>query len=228
MKKYQFPTVMLLLMFALSMVGYYQLAIHKSNAAPVDTIKEQVKTQVKKGIQAIQPYQELTPAPPLVVAARQQIGVTVHYDPAYVGLEFPMGDVPMDRGVCTDVVVRAYRKQGKDLQALVNGDMKKAWSHYPKIWGLKTTDKNIDHRRVPNLRVFFKRHGKSLKVSDNPKNYQAGDLVTWKVQGLPHIGIVSNRATQSGTPLIIHNIGAGTQENDILFRYPITGHYRYQ
>ncbi len=169
---------------------------------------------------------EAEPAPPLVIAARKQIGVTTKYDPAYVSLKFPMGDVPMDRGVCTDVVVRAYRQQGKDLQVLVNSDMKQAWSKYPKIWGLKSTDKNIDHRRVPNLRTFFSRHGKSLGVSDNPADYKAGDLVTWDLSGRPHIGIVSNRSKNS-VPFIIHNIGVGTQENDILFRFKITGHYRY-
>ncbi len=171
---------------------------------------------------------ETTPAPPLVKSAREQIGVTVLYDPAYVKLDFPMGDIPMDRGVCTDVIVRAYRRQGKDLQALVNADMKQAWSQYPKNWGLKRPDKNIDHRRVPNLRVFFKRHGKSLKVSKNPMDYKAGDIVTWTVNNnLPHIGIVSNKRKKDGTPLIIHNIGLGTQENDMLFDYKITGHYRY-
>lgn len=169
---------------------------------------------------------EVTPAPPLVVAARSQIGVTTKYDPAYVALKFPMGDVPKYTGVCTDVVVRAYRQQGKDLQALVNADMKQAWAQYPKIWGLKSTDKNIDHRRVPNLRTFFTRHGKSLPVTNNPTDYKAGDLVTWDVSGRPHIGIVSNRS-KNGIPLIIHNIGVGTQEEDVLFRFNITGHYRY-
>lgn len=175
---------------------------------------------------------ESTSAPALVQSAREQIGITTIYDPAYVKLDYPMGDVPQQRGVCTDVVVRAYRNrkdgQNKDLQELVNSDMKKAWSQYPKIWGLKTTDKNIDHRRVPNLRVFFKRNGKSLEVSDIGSDYKAGDLVTWKIGGkLPHIGIVSNKTTANGTPLIIHNIGRGTQEENILFDYPITGHYRY-
>ncbi len=171
---------------------------------------------------------EKTPAPPLVKSARKQIGVTVRYDPAYVKLKYPMGDVPQDRGVCTDVIIRAYRDaEHKDLQKLVHQDMKKAWAKYPKSWGLKTTDKNIDHRRVPNLRVFFTRHGKKLKVSKNPQDYKAGDIVTWKVQGLPHIGIVSNKVTKKGVPLIIHNIGRGTKEENMIFNYQITGHYRY-
>lgn len=170
-----------------------------------------------------------TQATKLVTDARQQIGVTTIYDPAYVSLKFPMGDVPIKRGVCTDVVIRAYRKQGKDLQALVNRDMKRAWRRYPKLWGLKSTDRNIDHRRVPNLEVFFKRHGKSLPITKNKADYKAGDIVTWRLTGnnLPHIGIVSNKKSWNGTPLIIHNIGAGTQENNMLFKYKITGHFRY-
>lgn len=167
-------------------------------------------------------------SPSLVKYARSQIGITTYYDPAYVKLSYPNGDVPIERGVCTDVVIRAYRKQGKDLQKLVHNDMKKAWSAYPKIWGLKSTDRNIDHRRVPNLQIFFQRHGKKLAITKNPTNYKAGDLVTWSVSGRPHIGIVSDKKTFRGIPKIIHNIGLGTQENDILFQYKITGHYRYR
>lgn len=175
--------------------------------------------------------QTRTNAQALVNAARAQIGVTTRYDPAYVRLAYPMGDVPISRGVCTDVIIRAYRKQGKDLQVLVNNDMKRAWRHYPKLWGLKRTDKNIDHRRVPNLEVFFKRHGKQLPISKNKASYQAGDIVTWRLnaggKNLPHIGIVSNKTSWNGTPLIIHNIGSGTQEENMLFHYKITGHFRY-
>ncbi len=164
----------------------------------------------------------------LVNSARSQIGVTTIYDPAYVNLKFPMGDVSEDRGVCTDVIIRAYRKLGKDLQLLVNRDMKSNFSLYPKIWGMKNTDTNIDHRRVPNLQVFFKRFGKNLKITKKSKDYKSGDIVTWILPGnLAHIGIVSNNKTRAGVPLIIHNIGRGTQEEDILFDYKITGHYRY-
>lgn len=176
----------------------------------------------------------LSPAPDLVVAARKQIGVTTGYDPAYVALDFPMGDVPIHTGVCTDVVIRAYREQGKDLQALVNADMRTVWAAYPKIWGLTKPDSNIDHRRVPNLQVFFQRHGKVLPINQHAADhktgdYQAGDIVTWSLPpNSPHIGIVSNKATAEGVPLIIHNIGLGTQENNILFSYHITGHYRYE
>ena len=160
--------------------------------------------------------------------AKKQIGITISYDPTYRKLEFPRGDVPINTGVCTDVIIRAYRLQNVDLQQLVNHDMKSNWSAYPKIWGLKLTDKNIDHRRVPNLEVFFARHGQSLSKTDKD-SFQVGDIVTWRLPNgnLPHIGIVSNKAAADGTPLIIHNIGRGTQEENILYAYPIHKHFRY-
>lgn len=160
--------------------------------------------------------------------AKKQIGITTSYDPAYRQLDFPRGDISPTTGVCTDVVIRAYRLQNIDLQQLVNHDMKANWSAYPKNWGLTRTDKNIDHRRVPNLEVFFARHGQSLSTTDID-SFQTGDVVTWRLpQGnLPHIGIVSDRRTADGTPLIVHNIGRGTQESDILLAYPISAHFRY-
>ena len=165
----------------------------------------------------------------LVRAARAQIGVTTRYDGAYRRIRYPMGDVPAQAGVCTDVVVRAWRAQGVDLQQLVHEDMRRAWSAYPKLWGLKRPDTNIDHRRVPNLAVFFRRRGQSLPASRQPGDYQPGDMVTWMLPGnLPHIGIISDRKSASGTPLVIHNVGAGTQEEDALLRWPVTGHYRYR
>lgn len=165
----------------------------------------------------------------VVDAARARTRLGEVYDPAYFAIAYPGGDVPADRGVCTDVVIRAYRKIGMDLQVLVHEDMRGHFSAYPRTWGLKSTDKNIDHRRVPNLQRFFERKGASLTVSSHPDDYRAGDLVTWLLPGnLPHIGIVSDRlAPGSDRPLILHNIGAGTAENDILFAYRITGHYRY-
>lgn len=159
--------------------------------------------------------------------ARQQIGVTIEYDPAYVVLPYPRGDVPMDRGVCTDVVIRAFRGIGIDLQKAVHEDMKKNFSAYPRNWGLKRPDKNIDHRRVPNLRTYFKRRGWELPLTQKAADYHPGDIVTCTVAGnLPHIMIVSDRRAADGTPLIIHNIGAGTEEEDALFLFPLTGHYR--
>ena len=164
----------------------------------------------------------------LAVDAKKQIGVTVSYDPTYRKLDFPRGDVAQDTGVCTDVVVRAYRLQNIDLQQLVNVDMKANFSAYPNTWGLKSTDKNIDHRRVPNLETYFTRHGQPLSVTDKA-GFLAGDIVSWRLptSNLPHIGIVSDKLAADGTPLIIHNIGRGTQEENILFTYPIKGHFRY-
>ena len=164
----------------------------------------------------------------LTAAAREQIGVTLTYDPAYVQLDFPGGDIPRDRGVCTDVVIRALRDGwGVDLQLAVNRDMKADFSAYPSLWGLTRTDRNIDHRRVPNLQTLFARIGAKLPLEEGPAPYLPGDIVSWKLPGnLDHIGIVSDRRTKDGTPLILHNIGGGAQEEDILFAYPMTGHYR--
>lgn len=164
----------------------------------------------------------------LVEAARKQIGVTVVYDPAYVKLAYPNGDVPLDRGVCTDVIIRAFRDSLKmDLQKLVHSDMKANFAAYPKNWGLKKPDKNIDHRRVPNLQTYLRRHATSMKPSNSPADYQAGDIVTCLLPGnLPHIMIVSDAKTLLGTPLVIHNIGNGAQEEDCLFEFTLTGQYR--
>jgi len=171
-------------------------------------------------------------------AALARLTANVTYDPAYVSIKYPMGDVPAHTGVCSDVIIRSYRAVGFDLQELVHKDMRRAFGKYPRRWGLKRTDRNIDHRRVPNLRVFFTRHGKVLKISDNAANYKPGDLVSWDLSGtkssslfhtrLPHIGIVTDRRSPDGVrPLIVHNIGQGPKLSDILFRYKITGHYRY-
>ena len=164
----------------------------------------------------------------IVTAARSQIGKTVNYDPAYVSLKYPNGDIDISKGVCTDVVIRALRKAKKmDLQKLVHEDMRANFSKYPKRWGLRRTDRNIDHRRVPNMQTFFKRKGWSLAVTKKKEDYQAGDLVTCTVAGrLPHIMIVSDKKSSDGTPLILHNIGSGAVEEDRLFDFPLTGHYR--
>jgi uncharacterized protein len=166
----------------------------------------------------------------LIAAARKQVGVTLSYDPAYTRLSFPGGDVPRAKGVCTDVVIRAYRDAfGVDLQALVNADMKGAFGSYPKKWGLKTTDRNIDHRRVPNLETFLTRQGARRPLTSTASDWLPGDIFTCLVGGtLPHIGIVSDRRTPFlGRPLIIHNIGSGTREEDGLFAHRLTGHFRW-
>ena len=173
----------------------------------------------------------LTAAPPreFLDAARKQIGVTVQYDPAYTVVTYPGGDVPVERGVCTDVVIRAMRGVGIDLQREVHEDMKRAFSAYPQMWGLRRPDPNIDHRRVPNLMRLFERRGKKLPVSDQAIDYRAGDFVTCLVPpNLPHIMIVSDKKTEDGRPLVIHNIGGGAEETDTLFTYPLTGHYRWK
>ena len=164
----------------------------------------------------------------LVAAARKQIGKTLVYDPAYASLKYPMGDVPELRGVCADVVIRALRACGTDLQQAVHEDMKKHFASYPKTWGLKRPDRNIDHRRVLNLAVYLRRHGMALAVTKLAPDYLPGDLVTCTVAGkLPHIMVVSDRCSSDGVPLIIHNIGQGTQEEDRLFEFPLNGHFRW-
>ncbi|MFZ6011729.1 MAG: DUF1287 domain-containing protein [Bacteroidota bacterium] len=154
----------------------------------------------------------------------------VTYDPAYFKISFPNGDVPADKGVCTDVIIRAYRKLGIDLQKEVHEDMKKNFGRYPKKWGLQKPDKNIDHRRVPNLMTFFTRHGTVLKKGNNAGDYMPGDIVTWDLGGgVTHIGIViDKRSADDKRNLIVHNIGNGQEISDCLFTYTITGHYRYQ
>lgn len=163
----------------------------------------------------------------LVEAARQQVGVTLFYDPRYQRLDYPGGDVPLLRGVCTDVLIRALRAQGLDLQQAVHRDMRANFSRYPQHWGLRGPDRNIDHRRVPNLMTWFQRQGWSLPVQQAAQGYQAGDLVAWDLgNGTLHIGIVSDRHSAQGVPLILHNIGLGAREDDLLLRYRIIGHYR--
>ena len=167
-------------------------------------------------------------SPPLVAAARAQIGRTVLYDPAYVVLGYPGGDVPEDRGVCTDVIVRALREQGLDLQQRVHEDMRADFGSYPAQWGLSRPDRNIDHRRVPNLMRWFERQGWEQPASVKAADFAAGDIVAWKLSGsgLLHVGIVSDRRAADGTPLILHNIARGTREENLLFAHPIIGHYR--
>ena len=166
----------------------------------------------------------------VIDGAIEQIGKTTSYDPSYQKIEYPNGDVPMETGVCSDVVVRAFRKAGIDLQKDVHDDMKANFSAYPTRWGLKGTDPNIDHRRVPNLQTYFTRKGKSLATDGGSETFLPGDIVTWDLQlgGTEHVGMVVNvwyKPTQRY--LIVHNIGNGTRMEDVLFAWKITGHYRY-
>ncbi len=166
----------------------------------------------------------------LLESAVEQTNLTKSYDPAYVVIPYPNGDVPIEKGVCTDVVIRAFRKTGIDLQKEVHEDMAKNFSLYPNKWGLKSSDSNIDHRRVPNLQTFFTRRGKSLAITNRGEDYNPGDVVAWDLdgKGLTHIGLVSNIYNETTKRyLIIHNIGGGTQAEDKVFDWKIIGHYRY-
>lgn len=165
-------------------------------------------------------------------AAAEQASRKGTYDPSYARIGYPMGDVPAHRGVCSDVVIRALRAAGLDLQELVHQDMKANFAAYPQHWGLKRPDANIDHRRVPNLEVWFTRRGWRLPASRRVADYREGDIVSWNLKGdagyLPHIGVVAGRTGRSGRPLIAHNIGAGPKVEDVLFDWPITGRFRPQ
>lgn len=165
----------------------------------------------------------------VVESAIEQTKVTTGYDPSYVGIDYPGGDVPLETGVCSDVVVRAFRKAGIDLQKEIHDDMVRAWSVYPTKWGATRPDSNIDHRRVLNLMTYFDRQGKSLAITNNRDDYLPGDIVTWDLStGVEHIGIVVNTWSDVRKAyLIVHNIGAGARSEDVLLNWKITGHYRY-
>ncbi len=170
-----------------------------------------------------------TPTDWLVAGALEQIGKTTLYDPAYVGIAYPNGDVPIERGVCTDVVVRALRKTGVDLQVLIHEDMKRAFHAYPNLWNLSRPDSNIDHRRVPNINTFLRRQGKAVPITQNPNDYRPGDIIAWELpSGLLHMGVLSHvRVPGTARYQAIHNISSGTELEDILFRFKIIGHFRY-
>ncbi len=164
-------------------------------------------------------------------AAVERTNHQVRYDPTYFRIPYPGGDVPAEVGVCTDEVIRSYRALGVDLQRLVHEDMESNFALYPRKWGLKKPDTNIDHRRVPNLMVFFERQGAAQPVTDDARDYKPGDVVTWDLgNGLTHIGVVVAvpSASDEGRLQIVHNIGAGPKMEDVLFAWKITGHYRYE
>ncbi len=167
----------------------------------------------------------------LSAAAISIVDPNVVYTPSYVSIKYPNGDVPAKTGVCTDVVIRAYRKLGIDLQKEVHEDLKAHFPQYPnrQKWGLTKPDPNIDHRRVPNLEVFFTRKGQKLTVSDKAKDYKTGEIVTWMINGkLPHIGIITHKKSPDGNPMIVHNVGGGQVLEDCLFNYKIVGHFKYE
>ncbi len=175
------------------------------------------------------PKDSLTFALKLSQAALSLTEALVTYDGTYFTIPYPNGDVPADKGVCTDVIIRAYRKLGIDLQQRVHDDMAANFALYPQKWGLKKTDTNIDHRRVPNLMTFFSRHGEVKKLSQNPQDFQPGDIVTWNLTGnLTHIGLIVNFLSEDKKRyLVVHNIGNGQELADCLFQYEMTGHYVY-
>lgn len=166
----------------------------------------------------------------MLESAVEQTRLTKSYDPNYTSIAYPNGDVAIEKGVCTDVVIRAFRGAGVDLQKEVHEDMLGNFGVYPKKWNLKAPDTNIDHRRVPNLETFFTRRGKSLPVTKIAEDYKPGDVVSWDLngKGMTHIGLVSNFYNESTKRYsIIHNIGAGAQIEDVVFDWKITGHFRY-
>ena len=197
--------------------------------------KEAIKTEIaqqiesKTEIEAIENptdfYEKLSNA------AISIIDPEVVYTPDYVGIKYPNGDVPAKTGDCTDVIIRAYRKLNIDLQKEVHEDMIANFTKYPNLekWGLKTTDKNIDHRRVPNLEVFFGRKGKTLPITQIESDYKIGEIVTWMINDkLPHIGIITHLKSEDGKRnLIVHNLGGGQVLEDCLFNYKVVGHFQY-
>jgi len=241
-KQNTFHIVLLISLAALlvfSLVPFFTISkkINTPLAKPTSSIPEQnasIKKMIDKEMQ-LPPTTDAIPEKPsfqsmLVKQAELRLQSYVVYDGRYEKIAYPMGDVPENIGVCTDVVIRSYRGLGIDLQQRVHEDMRGNFKIYPKKWKMKAPDTNIDHRRVLNLMTYFKRKGASLAISKNPYDYEKGHIVTWDLgKGLTHIGIVSDKLSMiTGNPLIIHNIGAGPEISDILFRYKITGHYRYE
>jgi uncharacterized protein YijF (DUF1287 family) len=196
--------------------------------------------QVARTIQPLKPPEQQTevralaanssPNIKLIIdGATDQVGKTTSYDPSYQKIEYPNGDVPIETGVCSDVIIRAFRTANIDLQKEVHEDMKSNFSAYPTKWGLRGTDRNIDHRRVPNLQTYFARKGKEVVTTGSADTFLPGDIVTWDLGGgVDHVGIVTNVWYKpSQRYLIVHNIGSGTRMEDVLFAWKITGHYRY-
>ena len=226
--KYKLPNFLLNLLFVGGFLWSAFACTQKKDARPISShdVLREVPSQkiVSKRVPVKKSFSFR-----LAKEAEKRLKAAVRYDGRYCKIAYPMGDVPAHIGVCTDVVIRSYRGVGIDLQERVHLDMKAHFSAYPKNWGLRRPDTNIDHRRVPNLMTFFTRAGARLPVSRVAADYRPGDLVVWDLgRGILHIGVVSTqRSRGTGVPLIVHNIGAGPQQNDILFSYKIIGHFRY-
>ncbi|PXY41926.1 DUF1287 domain-containing protein [Flavobacterium cheongpyeongense] len=189
--------------------------------------KENSNLAIKNNNPVVKTFEEK-----LSEAAISIIDPSIDYDPTYFAIEYPNGDIPVNKGVCTDVVIRSYRKLDIDLQKEVHEDMIENFSKYPNLkkWEMTKTDTNIDHRRVPNLEVFFERKGTKLPVSEDARDYKTGEIVTWMINGkLPHIGIITNKKSEDGKRnLIVHNVGGGQVLEDCLFEYKIVGHFKYE
>ena len=216
-------------------VYFYYLFIEKNNNYNMKKIYYIILLIISCGQTVDYKYIELENGvqKDFVLAALERIKSKIIYNGSYFNIEYPNGDIPKQFGVCTDVIVRAYRTIGIDLQLLIHEDIKSNFHKYPiqQHWPNQSrADSNIDHRRVPNLEFFFSSFGKKLPISNNKNDYQPGDIVTWNLQGSSpwHIGIVTNKiSTITNNPLIVHNIGRGPILDDMIFKYPIRGHYRY-
>jgi uncharacterized protein len=219
-------------LLGLSLIALGAVSISSCDAAPeiAQRIGSSVRSAGAPSVHTNWKDERLAFGLRLSAAAEERARQFVIYDAAYVRIPYPNGDVAADRGVCSDEVIRAYRLVGIDLQKLVHEDMRRAFHAYPRNWGLKAPDSNIDHRRVPNLARFFQRFGTSLKPSLDGGDYKPGDVVAWALaDGRPHIGLVTERRSGDGErPLVMHNIGRGPQIEDMLFELTITGHYRYE
>jgi uncharacterized protein YijF (DUF1287 family) len=213
------------LVLALLTVFLFSIAC-RPNAVQTGGASDSSRPEVKRTRPAAAP---LPPTVKRVVdAGLEQTNYTLYYDQGYTKINYPGGDVPLERGACTDIIIRAFRKVGVDLQKEVHEDMRRNFNAYPQTWGLKGPDPNIDHRRVPNLRAYFERQGRSLTITNKSEDYLPGDVVTWDVNGYPHIAMVTNVwSNEAGHYLLVHNMGHGAKVEDILFAWPITGHYRY-
>jgi len=212
-------------LIVLALASLFVLACQKQVARTLKPLKPPEQLMETRALPA-----NSSPNLKLVIdGATEQVGKTTGYDPSYQRIDYPNGDVPIETGVCSDVIVRAFRKAGIDLQKEVHEDMKGNFSAYPTKWGLSGTDANIDHRRVPNLQAYFTRKGKSLATDGRSETFLPGDIVTWDLGGgVDHVGMIVNVWYKpSQRYLIVHNVGAGTRTEDALFAWKITGHYRY-
>lgn len=221
-------TVWAVLLLALMMVLVFSSIDRNNPVGFVEQLNKAVKNPQPSPVETI-PASQRVSADWIVIGAREEVHNRTRYDASYQVISYPGGDVASDRGACTDVVIRALRQAGIDLQQLIHEDMTLDFAAYPQNWGLSRPDPNIDHRRVPNQMTFFQRHGTSLtcQVDGHLDEWQWGDIVYWRFDnGLEHCGVISDRKSRSGRPLVIHNAGMAVEE-DCLERWEIIGHYRY-